>query len=97
MLDAIAIRLAELPARAASALPAAAARIQAKLRVDATTRRGNVPGFGKMGGPITVEASDDGVAVDAPSWVLAKARALGQPKAWLDIVREEVRTAMGSR
>ena len=78
---------------------AAAPRIQAKLRSDATTARGNVPSFGKFGDiPISARVRAGGVVVTAADWVLDKAKDEGQPKEWAGIVRDEVRkAARGSR
>lgn len=84
-------RVADIEAAPSRALPRAAERIEARFRADATTRRGNVPGFGDMGGPITVTAQATGLAVVAPAWVMDKAYELGQPEAWREILREELR------
>ena len=91
-------KLAEAPKTIAEA---SAERIEAKLRADATTRRGNVPQFGPgakghPGGyvPISVTAKGGTIDVKAADWVLAKAREKGQPEEWAAIVREETRKAM---
>ena len=83
------------PADAASR---AAPRIEARLRDDATTRRGNVPQFGPgaeghPGGYVPISATPvrDGVDVRAAAWVLNKAREKRQVEAWVDILREELR------
>jgi hypothetical protein len=71
-------------------LRAAAARIEAKLRVDATSRIGNVPDG------ISVTATATGISVDAPDWVMKKAQELGQPAEWAAIVQEELSKASRS-
>lgn len=78
----------------------AAPRIEARLRADATTKRGNVPSFGRMGDvPIVASADGDAVEVSAPSWVHDRARAKGQSDAWAEIlaasVHDEVTRALG--
>jgi hypothetical protein len=79
----------------AEALRQAAPRIQAKLREDATTERGNVPSYGKFGDiPITAAVRAGQVVVTAADWVMEKAKDEGQPKAWAGIVREEAGKAM---
>jgi hypothetical protein len=83
-------RVAQIESAPERALPLAAARIQEKFRADATTKRGNVPGFGDMGGPITVTAQSTGLRIAAPEWVMDKAYELGQPDDWKDILREEL-------
>lgn len=90
MFERIRARIRDIESAPARSLPNAAARIQAKLRADATTRRGNVPGFGDMGGPITATATATGVTVRGPDWVLEKAAELGQPAEWRGIVAEEL-------
>lgn len=79
----------------------AAPRIEAQLRADATTKRGNVPSFGKMGDvPIVARAGDDSVSLSAPSWVHEQARKRGQPATWAEILatatREELARILGS-
>lgn len=83
----------------AEALRQAAPRIQARLRSDATTTRGNVPSFGKFGDiPIIATVRAGGVTVTAADWVMEKAKDEGQPKVWAGIVRDEARKAVrGSR
>lgn len=75
----------------------AAPFIEAKLRHDATTKRGNVPQFApgprgsKWGSvPISARAVGDSIVVSAPDWVLEKARALEQPDDWKALVSEAV-------
>lgn len=77
-----------------TALPRAADRIQTKLRQDATTRRGNVPAFGELGGPITAEPTSDGVTVRAPGWVHDVAEKRGQPSEWAEDLADEVHKAL---
>jgi hypothetical protein len=79
----------------AEALRQAAPRIQAKLRSDATTARGNVPSYGKFGQiPITASVRAGAVVVTAADWVMEKAKAEGQPKEWAGILRDEVKKAV---
>jgi hypothetical protein len=68
-------------------LRAAAERIEAKLKADATSRIGKVPDG------ISVTATATGISVDAPEWVLAKAQEKGQPAEWRAIVQEELEKA----
>lgn len=84
-------RVEQVPVRA---LPRAAARVQARLRADATTRRGNVPGFAELGGPIVATPTADGVSVKAPGWVHDIAEREGQPASWVEDVAIEVRAAL---
>lgn len=85
--------VAEVPRKA---IQNAAPKIQQRFREDATTKRGNVPGYGKMGGPITATPGMGAVNVDAPGWVMAKAKKLRQPRAWLRIIAAEARALMRS-
>jgi hypothetical protein len=88
-------RLQGMKRAPAEALRQAAPRIQAKLRSDATTARGNVPAFGKFGNiPITAQVRAGQVVVTAADWVMEKAKGEGQPKAWAGIVRGEAKKAM---
>lgn len=94
MFDALKKRLDAIERVPVAALPRAAARIEAKLRADATTKRGNVPAYGPMGDvPIEATATADSIKVRAADWVMGKARDLGQPDEWTDILASEVRTA----
>lgn len=86
-IDAIRKRLAEAKQSPAQGLRNAAVRIQRKLQADATTHRGNVPSG------IVAEARPEAVTVTAPSYVIKKARELGQIQEWKDIVRDECRRA----
>lgn len=91
-------RLAELTEAPPTIAERAAVRIEAKLRADATTKRGNVPSFGKFGDvPIRVDAIGEEVKVNAAPWVMAKAEELGQPAEWTEIVREETRAVLGGK
>jgi hypothetical protein len=92
-------RLQALKRAPAEALRQAAPRIQARLRSDATTARGNVPAFGKFGNiPITATVRAGQVVVTAADWVMEKAKDEGQPKVWAGIMRDEARKAVrGSR
>lgn len=94
MLERLQIRLAQIERAPEEAKRRAAPRIQAKLREDATTRRGNVPAFGELGGPITAAPVADGVVVRAPGWVHDVARKRGQPEEWQDILADELRDAL---
>lgn len=90
-LDVLLQLVEQVPVRA---LPRAAARVQARLRQDATTRRGNVPGFGELGGPITAAPTAEGVSVKAPGWVHDIAEREEQPADWAEDVADEVRRAL---
>jgi hypothetical protein len=95
--DRIRERIVRVKGAPAVAAAAAAPRILAKLRADATTRRGNVPSYGEMGNiPIAVEALPEAIVVRGPDWVLRKAAKLGQVDEWADIVREEAARALRS-
>ena len=91
-------RLTQLVKSPPSIAERSAPRIQARLRQDATTRRGNVPQFapGPKGRnwttiPITATAKGADVVVNGPDWVLRKAEEKGQHQIWADIIREEAR------
>jgi len=82
----------------------AAPQIEAKLRADATTKRGNVPAFspGPKGSPgptipITAEARGPTITVTAPDWVLQKAIERGQVSEWIDIAEQATREVLGER
>ncbi len=88
--------LKELTGAPQRAARRAAPRIQAKLRADSTTARGNVPGFdpGPKGHPFgnipsTATAVGANVIVECPDWVGAKAVEFGQPAEWDAIATEE--------
>ena len=100
--DRLQVFIAALPDRVSAIAEKSATEIAAKLRADATTKRGNVPQFspgakGHPGGdiPITATAAGDTITVSAPDWVLAKAIDRGQPDEWIGIVRENVRAEFG--
>ena len=93
--------LSGAPQRAAQRV---APLVQAKLRADATTDRGNVPGFdpGPKGHPfgnipITATAVGGDVVVSCPDWVGAKAVELGQPAQWDAMVAQEADKSWWSR
>lgn len=78
--------------------------VQAKLRSDATTDRGNVPGFspGPKGHPfgnipITAVAVGGDVIVSCPDWVLWKAIELGQVTEWERMTAQEADKSWWSR
>ena len=72
----------------------ASARILEQLRSDATTKRGNVPSYGKFGDvPITVEVRGNTIHVNGPDWVLKLAQQKQQVEQWVGIVHEEARKA----
>ncbi len=90
MFEALKARLARLRTVPETTLEAAAPRVLARLRADATTRRGNVPSYGKMGDvPITVDVRASALDVNGPDWVMEKAKKLDQPAEWAEIVRQE--------
>lgn len=92
MLDAVFARIAQLRRAPEVIAPRAAARIEAKLRADATTARGNVPSYGKFGdAPIEVTSTPVAIEVRAAGWVQTKARKEGQPEEWAEIVADEAR------
>jgi hypothetical protein len=65
----------------------AAPLIGEQLREAATTKRGNVPSFGKFGDvPIAVRAEGASVVVSGPDWVMRKARQLGQVDDWAQTI-----------
>lgn len=76
----------------------AAPLIQAKLRGDATTKRGNVPSYGERGDvPITAQAAGATIAVTGPDWVMKIAQERGQVDEWCDIAASCASAAMGAR
>jgi hypothetical protein len=88
-------RLIEIKGAPRVAAQRAAPRIEAKLRADATTKRGNVPSFGRMGDvPISTEVRNESVVVHGPDWVLKKAQVEGQVDQWVDIVHDETAKAL---
>ncbi len=87
MFESIKIRLTELQRAAFEVCEESAPIIEAKLRSDATTRRGNVPSFGPMGNvQIAVEVRPEAIVVQGPDWVLEKAQELGQIDEWTQMV-----------
>ncbi len=96
MFDGLKKRLERLRAAPAAVLRAAAPLVEEKLRADATTRRGNVPSFGRMGNvPIRVEVRSGALAITGPDWVIEKAKEKDQPAEWRDIVRAEGHRVLG--
>lgn len=96
MFDHLRKRIAEIKSAPALVAAASAPRIQAKFRADATTRRGNVPSFGKLGDvPITATARPEAVTITGPDWCVEKAVERGQVDEWVEIVREESRRILG--
>ncbi len=93
------VRLRELVTGTSEAARRAAPRIEAKLRADATTRRGNIPQYPPLGPlvPITAKAVGESVVVRAAAWVLKKAFDKGQVARWGDIAREESRARLKER
>lgn len=90
MFDATRDRLIALKSAPEQVARAAAPRVQAKFRQDATTKRGNVPSYGKMGNvPIVAKARPEAIVVTAPDWCVDKAAELGQIDEWIDIVSQE--------
>lgn len=89
------LQLRTAPERVARA---AAPRIEAKFRADATTKRGNVPSFGAMGNvPIRAEVRPEAILVHGPDWCIDKAVSLGQVDQWVAIVHEEAARIMGAK
>jgi len=88
-------RIVEIKAAPERVAQASAPRIQAKLRSDSTTRRGNVPSFAKFGDiPSVAVASGPRVEVTCADWVMRKVDQFGQVRSWVEIVREEAIVAM---
>jgi hypothetical protein len=90
MFERLQIRLAQIERAPEEAKRRAASRVQEKLRSDATTKRGNVPGFAELGGPITAESVPEGVAVRAPGWVHDVAERMDQPAEWGEALADEL-------
>lgn len=73
----------------------AAALVVRKFRSDATTKRGNVPSFGRMGDvPIAAVSRPEAIVVTGPAWCVRKAEALKQTAKWRKILASEVNSAM---
>lgn len=67
-----------------------APKIEARLRSDATTQRGNIPSYGERGDvPIAVEVRHEEIHVNGPDWVLQKAEQKGQVENWHDMIVDE--------
>ena len=80
-------RIAKIKGIPEEAARKAAPVIEAQLRRDATTKRGNVPSFGAKGDvPITAKAVGASVVVTGPDWVMAKASELGQVDGWVSTI-----------
>lgn len=83
-------RLVQMKAAPALVAKAAAPRIQAQFRADATTKRGNVPSYGDKGDvPITATPRPEAVVVSGPAWCVEKAQEKGQIDGWVGILKEE--------
>ncbi len=96
MFSALRSRLESLRTAPARVAAAAAPRIAAQLQEDSTTRRGNVPSYGKFGDvPSTAVPSGSGITVRAADWVMSKARELDQPAEWVGIVGDTAREVIG--
>ncbi len=92
MLAALRSRLESLRAAPQRIAVASAARIQAKLREDSTTGRGNVPSYGKFGAVPSVAVGDASeIRVTGAGWVIDKAKELGQVEEWAGIVGDTAR------
>jgi hypothetical protein len=77
-------------------LELAAREIEAKLVSDATTKRGNVPSFGRLGDvKIRAVPSENGVNVTAAEWVMDIAHRRGQPREWAQIVARALSGEIG--
>lgn len=99
MFEAIKARLRRLTEAPKTIPERAAPRIEAQLKKDATTRRGNIPSFAPGGPdvPITARAVGAEIKVNAVDWVLEKAAEKGQHEIWADIVRDEARKGLRAR
>lgn len=86
-------RIREVVASTPAIARAAAPLIEARLRADATTRRGNVPQFPPLGPriPITAEAVGSQVQVRAAGWVMRKVAQKGETVEWVKILRSVTR------
>jgi hypothetical protein len=97
MLDGLKRRLVEIREAPRRVAAAAAPRVEAQYRRDATTRRGNIPSF-EPGGPnipITATPSADAITVRAVDWSMRIAIFKRQPDGWIGIVAEEARRLGG--
>ena len=76
----------------------AAPLIQDRLRSDATTKRGNVPSFGKFGDvPIVATPTPSSIDVTAPDWVLKIAQERGQVDGFVEIIMDVAAQELGSK
>lgn len=76
----------------------AAPLIQDKLRSDATTKRGNVPSFGKFGDvPIVATPTPTSIEVTAPDWVLKIAQERGQVDNFVEIILDVAAQEMAGK
>lgn len=90
MFERIRHRIVEIQAAPARVAQASAPRIQARLRDDSTTARGNVPSYAKFGDiPSVAVATGTNVEVTCADWVMRQVDKRGQVQSWVDIVREE--------
>lgn len=88
-------RIIQLKGAPAEVARAAAPRIQEQFRKDATTKRGNVPSYGKLGEvPIMARALPKAIRVTGPDWCITKAEKRQQIDGWVDIVQQEARRAL---
>jgi hypothetical protein len=95
MFDRVKLRIKAANEAVSKIAAAAAPLVQERFRTDATTNRGNVPSFGRMGDvPIVAEARPHMIAVSGPAWCVEKARQRGQTKEWRNIVQGEARRIM---
>lgn len=82
-------RIVEIRGAASRVAERSAPLIQAQLRADAKTKRGNIPSYGEKGNvPIVANATDSSVVITAPDWVLKIAQERGQIDKWREIVQE---------
>jgi hypothetical protein len=90
MFERIRQHLVEIQAAPARVAQASAPRIQAQLRADSTTRRGNVPSFGKFGDvPSVAVAVGDNIEVTCADWVMRQVDKRSQISSWVGIVLDE--------
>jgi hypothetical protein len=88
-------RLAAISNAPATVARLAAPRVQATARDDMTTRRGNVPSYGKFGDvPIRALARPQAIIVRGPDWAIEKADAAGKIEGWAEIVADVAAAVM---
>lgn len=76
----------------------AAPLIEEKLRRDATTKRGNVPSFGKFGEvPIVAVPTPNSINVTAPDWVLKIAQERGQVDGFVEVIMDVAAQEMAAK